>query len=335
MINWAKGYTATYSLMTVNGSTWADATEVDLASGSIDRGTTSDLRESATLTTTEVVPADAWVRVYLQATQGGDSERVALFTGIVSIPSRAIDGTRETYELEAYSVLKPASDILVPLGYYAPAGSGAGLVKELISVSPAPISVKGVSPVTTDSIVAEKGETNLTMALSILDAIGWRLRISGDGTVTICAEPTEASESFGATENDCVENMVTDKADWFSVPNCFRASTDEDGAAVARDDDPASSLSTISRGREIWAEETRVTLASGETVASYAVKRLKEEQALTRSVKYTRRYFPTVTAGDMISLAYPRQGLEGRFKVKSQSIELGHGCPTDEEVESI
>ena len=330
-MDWQHGFSATYCLMTVNPETWADDEELGIIEGTIERDAEADLIESASITLAEPV-GEIWIRLYLQARQESDSEKVALFTGLTSSPERKLDGHRITYPVECYSVLKPADDVLLLRGYTAPRGAGAGLVKELLSVIPAPVEAEDASPALSDNIVAEDGETRLSMANKILDAIGWRLRIEGDGSVTICAKAAESSVRFDANENDVIETEVTDTNDWFECPNVLRAYTEEAGTAVARDDDPESDLSTVSRGREIWLEDTDVNLNVDENIAQYAIRRLREEQQHARTLSYNRRFFDGITVGDIITINYPGYELTGDYRIKTQSITLGYGCRTAEEV---
>ena len=173
------------------------------------------------------------------------------------------------------------------------------------------------------------------MALHILDAIGWRIRILGDGSIVICANDNNSSLTVGINANDIIECDVTDTFNWYDTPNCFMAIHDDYGAAIARDDSPDSYLSTVSRGREVWKSETGVELSSGENIAAYAVRKLKELQNPARTIQYSRRFFEDVLLGDVVFLNYPRHGLTGKFRIISQTLSLEHGCRTKEEVESI
>lgn len=335
-MDWSKGFSARYILTTVNSKTWTDEQEFEFVEGRIDRDNSSDLRESASITMTEeITDKECWIRIYLQAQQGGNGVKTPLFTGLTAFPERKLDGIRTTYSIDCYSILKPADDILLPRGYYVPAGSGAKQIKKLFDCIPAPVFIEGTSPITTESIVAEDGETRLSIALSLLNAIGWRIRISGDGSVTICAEDNGSKLSAGINENDILECDVTDAFDWYDTPNCFMAIHDDYGAAVARDDSPNSFLSTINRGREVWKSEIGVDLPGGESIATYAVKKLKELQKPARTIKYSRRFFENIFLGDVVSLNYPQHNLTGKFRITSQTLSLTHGCRVEEEVESI
>lgn len=333
-MNWNTGFSARYYMERVDAATWRDVERFEITGGSIAHSA-GDLMEAADIDMTSVPgDGDTWVRVYLDARQGDSGERVALFTGLLSAPSASWDGKRTSYKTECYSVLKPPADMLLPRGWYAPAGAiGSALAAELLSVGAAPVTYD-TSPRLTTSIVAGDGETYLTMARKILEACNRRIRISGLGEIDICKKASSSSATFDALDNDVIELAVSDTKDWFACPNVFRAISG-DLMAIARDDDPDSPLSTISRGREIWREETGCTLNENESIAGYALRRLKEEQSPARSVSYARRFFPDIYIGDIVTLNHPAQGISGDFRITSQRIELGYGARTTEEAEEI
>lgn len=329
-MEWNKGYTARFSLCRVDPRTWVDAEELRFTGGSIDRAD-DDLLESADLEMTEV-PAgtEHWVRIYLEARQSGVPVRAALFTGLTSAPERSIDGGRESFRCECYSVLKPAEDILLDPGWYAgPGTAGAYIAAQLLSCGPAPVEWSEGSPALREYLVAENGETRLSMAWKIIMAIGWRLRIDGAGTIHIEPQPTEPVRVFGP-ENDVLELALSDEQDWFDCPNCLKVMSGN-VSATARDDDPESALSTVNRGREVWACESRVDLSDGESLGSYARRRLRELQMPARIISYTRRFDPDVRVGDLVEVRYPGEGIDGVFRVMTQSITLGHNGATREE----
>lgn len=332
-MDWSKGYTAAVYIKTVDVNSWRDIDRIDICGGEVSR-TPDGLMESASVDCVDYDQSmERWIRIWMDTRQEGAAAHVALFTGLATSPARDINGQLTTNVVECYSVLKPAADVLLPKGWYAPAGSdGASLVESLLDVTPAPKEVADNSPTITNSYVAENGETNLTMAWKILDAINWRLRISGEGVISIEPKASAASATFDYIEYDAIEPVLSVGYDWFSCPNVFRAGR-SGVSAVAKDEDPDSIFSTVSRGREIWAEETDVKLNDGESLDEYAARRLKELQNVVFSVKYDRRYHPDVKVGDLVRLHYPRQDIDGLFRIVRQSIELAAGGRTSEEGE--
>lgn len=331
-MDWDKGFSASYYACLVDRATWRDTDILEITEGSITRSQSS-LIESADITTTYQFAGERWVRVYMDARQNGATEHVALFTGLAIPPQTEIDGMLKKYKVECYSVLKPAEDILLERGFYLPAGMDSGeVLKNLLAVSPAPVEVDENAPELSSTIIAEQGESNLSMAIKVLKAINWRIRIDGSGTIHICRRAAEASVTFSATDRDSVEPQLTMTHDWFDCPNVFRAISG-DLVAVARDDREDSILSTVKRGREVWMEETGCNLNINESIGQYAERRLAEEQSRAYEVRYSRRYDPDITVSDIVGLRYPAQGLDDDYTVTSQQITLGSGCRTEEQVE--
>lgn len=329
MIDYGKGISATYYATRVDPKTWADAGEINIISGTITKNAKSNLVVSADITVNDDIGTEEWMRVYMVAQQSGAKERVPLFTGIVSSPTRSIYGESETRKLDCYSVLKVSADILLPLGWFAPARTNGGeLIKILLSDLPCPVELDNGSPNIISSFVAGDNDSKLSVAKEIADAINWQIKVNGDGSVRICPKPLYVAGTFDNIENDILEMTVSDDKDSFSVPNVLRV-TLQGSAATARDDDPDSVYSTISRGREIWKQET-AKLAAGESLGEYAVRRLKELQNPSRKLTYTRRFQPDVDVNDLVSIIYPKQDIGDVFRVQSQTIELSHGASVKE-----
>lgn len=336
-MDWSKGFSSRYLAYEVDPVTWRDTTSFDIISGAIN--STDDLLiQSCDLSCTDFDGSEEkWVRVYLEASQEDDSYYGALFTGLASSSNIEISGLSKTTPVQCYSVLKPVDDILLPKGWFASAGSDAiATVQSLLSVSPAPIVVEGAGRNLIETLVAESGETNLSMAVKILNALNWYIHIDGDGTIRLrpVVVSNEPKVIFDSAMNDCLETSVTVENNWFQSPNVFRASYG-DIMAVIRDESPTSQLSVQNRGREIWAEETDCTLNDGENIADYAKRRLKELQQNVYKVSYTRRFYPGVEIGDTIGLNYAAQNLSGYFRVITQSITLGHNASVSESANKI
>lgn len=334
-MQWDKGYTASFYLAEVDPQTWRSAGRIEVISGQVTRSRDA-LMQSADITCRNYPQAlERWVRVYMDIRQEtGASAHVALFTGLATSPKTDYDGNLRTNSLTCYSVLKPAADILLPRGWYALAGQDGGkLVADLLGVGPAPVEVEQSAPVLSTTIVAEDGETNLSMAWKILTAMGWRLRIDGNGSILVCPPASEPSVTFG-TSFDAIEPVLTTTIDLFSCPNIFRAIIG-DQSAVSMDNNPDSLLSVGNRGRQVWAEEISPVLAGGESLQSYADRRLAELQTVADVAQYSRRYHPDAMPGDLVRLEYPSVGLLGDYVVVSQTVTLGYNAQTAETVAKV
>ena len=334
-MDWTKGFSSLYYMSVVDPDTWRDIDTIQIKGGEISRSE-SELIESADVDCVRYdQSSERYVRIWMNTRQEGSSSHTALFTGLATSPDDDINGTLITNRVQCFSVLKPAKDVLLQRGWYAPAGvSGASIVEDLLNIIPAPVRTEGQAPELVQAIVAENGESHLSMAWKVLNAINWRMRIEGDGTVVLSAKADSVSTILEPLENDIVEPQISVEYDWYRCPNVFRAVMD-DLYAVARDDDPKSPLSTVGRGREIWMEETDCDLNVGETIAQYAHRRLKEEQSVAMTASYSRRFLPDIRVGDLVGIKLPAQGIVGTFIVESNTVEIGHGSRTSEDVRKV
>ena len=332
-MDWSKGYSSSYYVSIVDSSSWRDIDRIDLVSGSVVKDI-SGLRESASIECSKGTDGiEKWIRIWRDIDQNGDYYHDAVFTGLATKPRDDIEGIIKNYSFDCYSVLKPSDNIDLLRGWYVSAGANGGeVIRQLLeSSTPAPVVVEDGAPILTSTLIAEDGETNLSMIDKILLAIGWRLRISGDGTIYIEPYDEIPVMTFDPYEVDIIEPKLTIEADWFNAPNVFCAISGST-TSIVRDEEDDSPLSIQNRGREVWMTETVSYLSSNETIDQYAYRRLKEEQRVIKTAKYTRRYVPDVVPGNLIRLHYPEQGLDGDFIIESQDIDLSHEAPTDEEV---
>lgn len=334
MIDWSRGITARYYASIVDPSTWRDTSNVEIISGSI-KYTNSGVRGSADLECA-VIDHDNeyWIRIYLEARQGGVGELVPLFTGIASIPDITYNGRLHNSKIQCYSPLSTAEKIYLPLGWFARAGSSGGsVIKDLLyEYIPAPLIIDDGSPALTQDVIAEKNETRLSMVDKILEAINWRIVLMGDGTIhAIPKETNQISASFDHEFNDMFEMNVTISNNWYDIPNVYRA-VGSGISSVAKDEDPNSRFSIQNRGREIWMQETDCILNNGEKISQYASRKLKEAQVVYKSVDYTRRFEPNIHVSDKVYLNYPEQNINGIFTIESQDINLKYAGQVSEQV---
>lgn len=343
-MDWRKGYTSTYYMTLVNSTTWRDVEKYEITGGSV-RFESSNLRTSADVDCRNYTYTDErLIRIWMDTSQEGeDGAHVALFTGYVSSPNRRIEGVKETRTLQCYSVLLPASDVLLPRGWYAPLDTdGATLIRTLLGVTKAPLDISNESDDNRrlkQAIIAEQNETNLSMVEKLLSAMNWRMWISGDGAIHVGPFNTEARVTFDTLANDIIETTITEDYDWFDCPNVIRVIMDED-SAISYDYDSDTPMSINNRGREVWYEETDVVLNDEETLQSYADRRLKELQRFSKTLSYDRRYWQSINEEglyplDVIRIKIPQCDIFGKFIITSQTITLGFNAKTSEEVIAV
>lgn len=333
-ISFKDGYSASYYICFVDKRTWADFGRMDITGGSINRST-DVLIESADISCINYQDdSERLVRVYMDVKQGSNIGHIPLFTGWATSPEKSINGTLVENTLQCYSVLKPAQDILLPPGWYAPLETDSeALIEGLLKPTGAPINFIDSPSTLKEALIAEENENNLSMAELVISAVGFAMRINGDGSIDIYEKPNiqriQVAGSFDYINNDIFETQLSDKFDWYDCPNVFRAIAD-DSYAVARDEDAIDA-----RGREIWAQESSCDLKENESISEYAVRRLKELQTVYRTIEYTRRFQPDIYPLDFVRIHYPTQGISGVFQVTNQTINFGYNASTSEEVIQI
>ena len=334
-MDWQKGYSASFYVKEVDPVTWRDKNTINITGGVVKR-TLTGLRNSASIDClADLGGIEKWVRIYMDVRQNGEYGHEAIFTGIAASPKRKAFASRNERSPDCYSVLKPADDVMLTRGWFALAGTNGGdVIKNLLSVTPAPVVVADNAPVLETTIIAEDSETHLSMVDKILSAINWRIDIQGDGIINVKPYSAVPVERFDPSNNDVIEVPISITEDWYSAPNVYMAVSD-DMTGIARDDNPDSPLSVKNRGREVWMTESGVSLSVNETIAEYAARQLKSAQRVRKKADYDRRFMPHVRVGDVVNLHYPAQDLDGRFLVSNQSIKLGYHAKTSETVEEI
>lgn len=334
-MDWNRGYTSAFYAKEVDPVTWRDVAEIPIKGGTVKR-TISGLRQSASLNLrSELGGIEKWVRIYMDVEQDGDYAHEAIFTGLAASPKRKVYASWAARSPDCYSVLKPADDILLPRGWFALAGQDGGeVIRQLLSFTPAPVEVAENAPTLSSTIIAEDSETRLTMVDKVLEAMGWYIDITGDGIIHVMPPSADPVATMDPTTYDVITVPIDITEDLYSAPNVYRA-VSGDMVGIARDDREDSLLSVANRGREVWATESGVTLAAGETIGEYAQRQLRKAQRVRKQAAYDRRYIPQVRPGTVINLHYPAQGLDGLFFVTSQSIKLGFSAQTAENVEEL
>lgn len=331
-MDWNRGYTATFELVKVNPRTWADSDRVGgLLSATVTRDSDGDcpLLESGTFE----VDGDfshGWHRLNMRTEQDGATELWPIATLLLESGEETRDRGVTTRKVDGRSVLQPAADRVVTVGTYAPQGAdGALYAAQLLSdCIPAPVLVDG--GFTLDSnYVFEPGTSHLQCAWALLGAAGWCMRIAGDGTVLVSAKPDAPSMLLDRANSASVEPGATVTVDWSGVPNRYYAV--EDGQfAEAVNDDPASEASTVSRGRYVDVYDSSPTRVDGETLASYAQRKLVEASTLLCKVGYTREYRPDVVPFDVVRSSIDELGAVGDLRVISQTLTCGTGLTVEE-----
>ena len=334
MTDWMGGYSSIWEVRRVNKDTWQDDDILgNVRTVSVERSCEGDAPtlESGSMTIDSPDGAfdGTWYRVSMIAEQAG-KERVPMATLLFERASAHTEKNTVELECNGRSVLQPAADVKMPTGSYAPAGiDGASFAANLISqCTPAPVTVEG-SFTLSDDYVFDPGCSNLEAAWKVLNAANWCIQIQGDGTIIVRAKPTEPSLELSKAHAGLLIPGVDDDFDISEIPNRYYAVNDDE-VAVATNEDASSEVSYQSRGRWVDEVDTSPALVDGESLEMYAIRKLAEASTITRKFSYEREWWPDVYPFSVVSASLANEGIEGKPRVISQSVECGRGAKVSE-----
>lgn len=327
-MDWTKSYTSTWRVFRVNRKTWADGEALrKVDSASISRTADGSVLESGSLELSGEFNTD-YYRIVMTARQGGEVARVDVATLLFEIKGGQVDFGRTVSSVDGYSVLRPAETTAITIGGYAPAGvDGVQYAKELLeSAINAPVETEG-SFTLNDHIVHELGSSVIEAVWAVLNAGGYVIQIDGRGVVHIRPKPTEPSLNISKSNIRMLTNGIDFESDMSEIPNRYIV-IDDNNVAIAENNDPASIVSTVSRGYFVDMVDTSPTPVNGKTLQEYAHDRLKELSILRDERTYVREYAPDVYLYSLVRASI--DGLQGDLRVTSQSIDCGKGITVNE-----
>lgn len=328
MIDWGRGYAASWHVRKVNPDTWADAEEVGAVSEiRIERKADGDLQAGG-FELDGTAFAEGYYRLFMLATQGGETQRVDAAT-LLCGRSETREGARAV-SIDGRSVLHPASVTRLAKGTYAPMGANgaeyaAGLLAGAVA---APVTMRGGFELS-QSLVFDAGTTVLDAAWMVLAAGGHTIRVDGYGRVEVAPLPTTPALEIGEGEARMVQPTASRSLDWSGVPNRVTV-IDGDAFAQATNEDPHSPTSVTSRGYWNDAVETNPVRVNGEGLQAYAERRLRELSVVADERSYAREWAEGVYPNDIVRLSVASAGLEGDMRITEQSYECGKGIVVTE-----
>lgn len=342
MIDWTKSMTQTFEFYKVDPLTWKDAELLDkIKSCSIDRDEETQTLGSANIDATEVLD-ECYVRIYLVASQNGNTEKVALGTYLVQTPSTSYDGKSTSISMDAYTPLIELKEGLPPLGYSILKDTkimdvAYDLCREHMR---APVVKTNSTKTLYSDFVANTDDTWTTFVNDLVANADFKLDLDEVGRVIFSPIQDIASLQHRWTYTDDNSSIlypeVTNKRDLYGIPNVVEVVYSTDSSYLfsrITNDDENSPISTVNRGREIVYRETSPNLPgepTQEMLDDYAVQLLRNLSCLEHRITYSHGYCP-VRVGDCVLLNYKKAGLNNvKAKVIAQSIKCTTGCPVQE-----
>lgn len=363
MARWSERFASTsYRFMRVDRKSGLETSVLNaFRGGSITRNDDTRIKESAQFPMFgEVDFGPDLVRVYMTVEwAGGESEDVVLGTFLPVVPGRSIRDGYSTAQVKMYGRLQELLDdkfsapVTVARGENAVGVArrvceecGLAVVADPSSYAVTETRAYGVGASQNNS---EVGDTKLDMVNDLLDLAGFRAAYTdpmGRVVMERYRDPADIAPSWTFSQDDPsvrLDPAIEEERDYTDAANHVVVvyGPDQDGRAVAADAwdrDPASPLSTVSRGRAITRSYSYSGLPPGKTDAemqAYADKRASTLLSTSQSVIWrlrTRHPYIPVRVNDTIDFYYPDGGVQGKFQVRAQTLTLGGGCAVDSEV---
>ena len=343
MPDWTRSMQQSFEFMTVDPVTWGDKEKLTNAeSCSITRDLDDETKGSATIKCPDDL-SDKYVRVYLVTTQDGVVDRIPLGTHIYQTPSESFNGRRKTMDQDGYTALLELKENPPPIGYSILSGTNIMEIASRITADNVRVPVVpaiGYSNLI-DNFVANTDDTWLTFLTDLIDNDDYEFDLDELGRIIfspyVNVEEMMPIWEYSDDDSSILYPEIETQRDLYSVPNVVEVVySPQDGdpmTAIARNDDPDSVTSTVSRGREITYRETSPNVVEGLTQAQldeYAEKLLKDLSSIEYQIHYTHGYCP-VRVGDCVLINYQRAGFNRvKAKVIRQVIKCEKGCSVEE-----
>ena len=342
MVDWSASMQQSFEYYIVDPGTWKDTERIrTVKSCSITRDTSAETLGSASIDMTESV-GECYIRAYLVTIQNGFKDKHPLGTFLVQTPSLKFDGKVEDISVDAYTPLMELKENKPPIGFFLLKGenimeNGYRLARTHVR---APVVAATNSEPLFSNFVAETDETWLAYISALISNAKYSFDLDELGRILFAPNQDTASLQPVWTYNDGNSSIlypdISIDRDLYGIPNVveviYSEGYDKYYARVVNDD-PNSSTSTVSRGREIVHRASNPDLIGNPTknqINEYAEQLLRDLSSLECTVTYTHGYCP-VRIGDCVRLDYKGAKLTNiKAKVISQTIKCEPGCPVTE-----
>lgn len=339
MIDWTASMQQTFEFYLVDPATWKNIAPIDtIISGRISYDLDNETLGSANFKSSEVLD-ECYIRPYLVCTQNGKKESFPLGTFLAQTPSMGFNGRLSDISIDAYTPLLELKDSKPPYGYGLSSGFNvldiaARLIQENTRIPV--VASEGTKELSGDFLSDFDNDSWLTFLTDLVAVANYYIRLDELGQIIFVPYKQLTSLqpiwTFDDGNSSILYPDVTVSRDLYSIPNVVEVLySNEHSYRFSRveNKDPASDVSTKTRGREIV---HRVSNPEGldnptqEELDIYAKNLLKELSTIECKVSFSHGYCG-VRVGDCVLLNYERAGLKNvKAKVTSQSIECRPGC---------
>lgn len=335
-VDYSRAYTARWRLFRVNEGTWADGQLMQgMLSASVTRDAGGDAPEiDSGRITIACDPSEAfeegYYRIVMTAEQDGAAERVDVATLLCGESGGQVDRKLDRRDIVGRSVLHPAATTSVLFGEYVGKGEdgAARAGKMLQEAIHAPVYVEGSFELA-DNYDFDIDSTVLASVWALLDAGGFCLQTDGRGRVHVRPMPTEAAISLDAANARLLEPSTSHQLDLSEIPNRFTARLGGE-VSIATNEEPSSQVSFPRRGYWVDASDNSPAMLLGESLDSYAARKLVEASVAREGRTYTRRWAGEVGPFDIVDGSQSTISCDGSLRIGSQDYDCSNGIMVTE-----
>lgn len=345
MIDWTKSMQQTFDYYVVDPYTWHDIYKLDkVKSCSITRDLSTATLGSASLESDEDLN-DKYVRVYLIATQNGETQRVSLGTHLFQSPSTSFDGKRNSITHDGYTPLIELSEKPMSVGFTGRKNDNVlEIARSILRTDAlrAPVGEASDNSTLTGDFLSDTSDTILTYVSDLLATAKYSLGLDELSKIIFVPDRELVAMQPKWTYTDDNSSILYPEIgmtrDIFGVPNkievIFSPNTGDPMTSVDENTDETSITSYQARGRWIIYRETNPDVVDGitsEQLDEYTHKKLMDLSTVDYELSYKHGFCPDVRLGDCVRIDYKSANIANtRAKVTRQVIDCTPGCPVQE-----
>lgn len=254
---------------------------------------------------------------------------------VPSTPTRNIDGYQISYTVEAYDrTIYAKEDCIIERVFY-PAGTDyLNAIQQLILSCGIPdVKVTAVSAALPTDREFEIGTSKLEIINTLLSEINYLpLSINANGNAVLMPykEPSaeNVSYTYRADELSVLQSTASSTADLYNVPNIYIAVVSNPEQETIRsvyiNDNPASELSTVRRGRNIVSELYKPdAIANQEELDSYIRRVAFSRSQIYETASINTALMPMHEGREVLEIRHPE--ISGIFEEIGWEMDLQAG----------
>ena len=337
MIDWSRSYTVDWRVVKVNPDTWDDG---ELVSGVVSVTVNRDMSDAVPLLETSSFVIDAkptdtfeegWYRAVAYVSQDGKVERYPITTQLLQNVKDTVDYGVAQATFDGGSSLLPVSEVMMENGGYVPKGvSGPDWAFDMLKKNTAAPVRKSPGDFSLDQYVVYDSNSSVLQAVwDVVLAGGWCLIVDGSGVVWVTPKPDQPSLVLDSIGVGHLHPKIDRNLSFKGVPNKYIA-RDGSWEEIAENRDINSKLSYERRKRWVTVVDDNPVYINGESLWSYARRKLEEASTQFREYSYTREFADNVYPFSLVRASVPNQGIDGDLRVRTQQITLDQGITVQE-----